>query len=63
MSEPLPEIRLNGDPVPYVSREERIAAIAYRRAEERGFGSGQELEDWLAAEREVDGTFGTASNR
>jgi len=36
------------------SREARIAEAAYWRAERRGFGSGQELDDWLAAEREVD---------
>jgi hypothetical protein len=40
-----------------VSDEQRRAMIseaAYLRAEERGFGSGYELEDWLVAEREVD---------
>jgi DUF2934 family protein len=36
------------------SREARIAEAAYWRAERRGFGGGQELDDWLAAEREVD---------
>ena len=36
------------------SREARIAEAAYWRAERRGFGSGQELDDWLAAEKEVD---------
>jgi hypothetical protein len=37
------------------SREARIAEAAYWRAERRGFTGGQELDDWLAAEREVDG--------
>jgi hypothetical protein len=37
------------------SREERIARAAYQRAERRGFAPGQEVEDWLAAEREIDG--------
>jgi hypothetical protein len=37
------------------SRYERIAQAAYRRAEQRGFAPGQELEDWLSAEREIDG--------
>ena len=37
------------------SREARIAEAAYWRAERRGFAAGQELEDWLAAEKEVDG--------
>mgnify|MGYP001065828621 CR=1 FL=1 len=36
------------------SREARIAERAYWRAERRGFTPGQELDDWLAAEREVD---------
>lgn len=36
------------------SREARIAEAAYWRAERRGFSAGQELDDWLAAEREVD---------
>jgi hypothetical protein len=34
-------------------RRARIAEIAYRKAGERGFAPGGELEDWLAAEREV----------
>lgn len=36
-------------------RYERIAVVAYRLAESRGFGPGGELEDWLRAEAEVDG--------
>ena len=36
------------------SRHERIARAAYERAAERGFEPGHELEDWLAAEREID---------
>jgi hypothetical protein len=35
-------------------RHLRISIAAYRRAETRGFAPGGELEDWLAAEREVD---------
>jgi hypothetical protein len=34
-------------------RHARIAEIAYRHAGERGFAPGGELDDWLAAEREV----------
>jgi hypothetical protein len=41
------------------SREARIAEAAYWRAERRGFGAGQELDDWLAAEKEVDGDLAT----
>ena len=36
------------------NREQRIAEAAYWRAERRGFTAGQELDDWLAAEKEVD---------
>jgi hypothetical protein len=40
-----------------VSKEARrgmIAQAAYLRAEARGFAPGGEIEDWLAAETEVD---------
>ena len=40
-----------------VAPEERykmIAAAAYLRAERRGFASGHALDDWIAAEAEVD---------
>ena len=35
-------------------RREMIATSAYLRAERRGFDSGSELADWLAAEEDVD---------
>ena len=35
-------------------RHQMIAQAAYFRAERRGFEPGHELEDWLAAEIEVD---------
>ncbi len=35
-------------------RRIRIAEAAYYRAERRGFVPGHEMEDWLAAEAEVD---------
>jgi len=35
------------------SRQQRIAVSAYYRAEARGFAPGHELDDWLAAEREL----------
>ena len=35
-------------------REAMIAEAAYYRAEARGFEAGHELEDWLAAENEID---------
>jgi uncharacterized protein YbbK (DUF523 family) len=31
-----------------------LAEAAYRRAEQRGFAAGHELEDWLAAEAEMN---------
>jgi Protein of unknown function (DUF2934) len=44
-------------PVKQVSEEERramIARAAYFRAERRQFMPGHEVEDWMAAEAEVD---------
>jgi hypothetical protein len=41
----------------FVGPEQRAALIAeaaYYRAEQRGFAPGHEMEDWLAAESEVD---------
>lgn len=41
----------------FVGPEQRAALIAeaaYFRAESRGFQPGQEMEDWLAAEADVD---------
>ncbi len=35
-------------------RRDIIAQTAYFRSEQRGFERGHELEDWLAAEAEVD---------
>ena len=43
---------------PHISPEERhrlIAEAAYFRASQRGFPGGAEVEDWLAAEAEIDG--------
>ena len=36
------------------ARRALISEIAYLRAERRGFAPGQETDDWLAAEAEVD---------
>lgn len=36
------------------TREARIAREAYFRAERRGFAPGQELDDWLEAEKALD---------
>ncbi len=43
--------------VPMTSAEERarmIAEAAYYLSEQRGFAPGHEVEDWLAAEQQVD---------
>lgn len=39
-------------------RRRMIAEAAYFRAEQRGFVPGNELEDWLAAELEIDDLYG-----
>jgi hypothetical protein len=38
---------------PSASLTDYVATAAYFKAEARGFEPGHELEDWLAAEREV----------
>lgn len=38
----------------YDARNVMVREAAYLRAEARGFEPGHELEDWLAAEHEVD---------
>ena len=50
--------RLEGIEMPQATRNDaelqaRIAEAAYYRAERRGFAPGQEVEDWLAAEKEI----------
>jgi hypothetical protein len=37
-----------------IARRDMIARAAYFRAEQRGFAPGEEVEDWLAAERDVE---------
>lgn len=39
----------------YEARNCMVREAAYLRAQERGFEPGRELEDWFAAEHEVDG--------
>jgi hypothetical protein len=36
------------------ARHALIAEAAYHRAKKRGFGAGEDWQDWFAAEREVD---------
>lgn len=44
-------------PLELEPRHAIIAQAAYFRAKRRGFAPGHELEDWLAAQTEVDATF------
>lgn len=43
-------------------RHSKLAEAAYVRAEQRGFAPGHELEDWLAAEPEIDQQLGSSSD-
>ena len=40
-----------------IDRGAMIATAAYFRAQRRNFQTGHELEDWLAAESEIDATL------
>jgi hypothetical protein len=42
-------------------RAHRIRQAAYLRAEQRGFVPGHEIDDWLAAERELNEARGDGS--
>ena len=48
-----PATRVRTD-VPASLRHDMIEHAAYFRAEQRGFAPGFELDDWIAAEAEVD---------
>ena len=37
-----------------IDRQEMIATAAYYKAEQQGFTSGHEIQDWLEAETEID---------
>jgi hypothetical protein len=41
-------------------RYQLIAVAAYYLAERRGYQPGHELDDWLAAEREIEGAIGSS---
>ena len=41
-------------PVTAEIRRAMIAEAAYYIAEQRGFGSGRDVEDWLLAEKQID---------
>ena len=49
---------------PQITPEERwnmITMAAYHRAQERDFQGGNMVEDWLAAEAEIDAELGTVA--
>ena len=53
------EPQIDGEPIPTdadrpPTRDERVRAAAYRRFVARGGENGNDVEDWLEAEREVD---------
>jgi hypothetical protein len=56
----IPKATFVGEQLMYQDRSARIAEAAYFRAQQRGFAPGYELEDWLAAEKDIDATFGKA---
>jgi Protein of unknown function (DUF2934) len=41
------------------NREQMIAVAAYFRAQHRGFHGGNSVDDWLAAEAEIDTMLGS----
>jgi hypothetical protein len=45
---------LKSHPSTAAERHLRIAELAHQKASQRNFEPGAELDDWLAAEREVD---------
>lgn len=52
-SETIKAVTMAGTSTP-VDRRRAIAEYAYLLSERRGFAPGYELDDWLAAEKEVD---------
>jgi hypothetical protein len=55
------EFNQPSDEAPFLAvdmRQRMIQEAAYYKAEQRGFSPDHELEDWLDAEHEVDGTLG-----
>lgn len=62
-SSPGPEISFEeAIPLDVEARQALIAIAAYYRAERRGFISGGELDDWLAAEAEIAQQFRAQRN-
>ena len=56
VTKPVAPMQVNED-----VRRGMIAEAAYLRAERRGFTNGNEAEDWIAAEKEVDALLSASS--
>lgn len=56
-------LRFVSPPKAAKSREALIAELAYFRAQSRGFEPGREIEDWLAAEAEIEKRNGPKPER
>jgi hypothetical protein len=62
MSEPFDPLRFcPAPPDQQAERKTMVAEAAYFRAERHGFTPGHELEDWVAAEHEVDALLSGAA--
>jgi Protein of unknown function (DUF2934) len=57
-----PKATFVGEQLVYKDRDQLIAEAAYLRAEQRGFSPGYELDDWLAAEAEINAQFSPDGN-
>jgi len=60
---PVRRSRRTEDSATTITADERLRMVetaAYFRAERRGFVAGQEAEDWLAAEAEIDAVIRSA---
>lgn len=53
------EVECGEAPLDDHAREELIRTAAYLRAEYRGFVPGHEIDDWLAAETDIDNWIAT----
>jgi hypothetical protein len=55
LAQPPAVVSSRGSPlIPASLRHDMISDAAYFRAQARGFGPGKEIEDWLAAEQDIE---------
>lgn len=55
-------VKKSAGPISTEQRRQLIAEAAYFRALSRGFAGGDQVADWLDAEREVDQSLGKAAD-